>query len=106
MRGRSFFAAAKAHHLVEYLIIPRGILKGMKLGVSLPNQLVGFADKEAERRGTTRSGLIAELLEVERVRQQVRQYIDRHGWDITDSEESWRKYQRQRTEQEYGDDDW
>ena len=78
----------------------------MKLGVSLPDQLVGFADEEAKRRGTTRSGLIAELLEAEKIRQQVSQYIDRHGWDITDSEEGWRQYQRRRMEQEYGDDAW
>lgn len=78
----------------------------MKLGISLPEDLVGFADDEAERRGTSRSGLIAELLEAERLRRQVSAYIDRHGWDIADSTEDWRRYQRQRMSEEYADDEW
>ncbi|HUF79304.1 MAG TPA: hypothetical protein VMR44_10345 [Thermoanaerobaculia bacterium] len=65
-----------------------------------------FADAEAKSRGTTRSGLLAQLLEAERVREQVRRYIDRHGWDVAEDEESWRRYQRQRAAEEYGGDDW
>lgn len=78
----------------------------MKLGISLPDDLVGFADDEAQRRGTSRSGLIAELLEAERLRRQVTAYIDRHGWDIADSTEDWRRYQRRRMSEEYADDEW
>src|SRR4029079_18414138 len=37
----------------------------MKIGVSLPDHLLVFADEEAERRGITRSGLLARLLEAE-----------------------------------------
>ena len=44
----------------------------MKIGVSLADELVEFADSEAERRGTTRSGLLAELLDEARVRAQTR----------------------------------
>jgi len=58
----------------------------MKLGVSLPDDLV--ADAEARRRGTTRSGFLAQLLESERLREQVGSYIDRHGWDVAEDEES------------------
>lgn len=78
----------------------------MKLGISIPDDLVGFADAEAERRGTSRSGLIAELIEAERLRRQVSAYIDRHGWDIADSTEEWRRYQRRRMGEEYADDEW
>lgn len=78
----------------------------MKLGVSLPDDLVGFADAEAERRGTTRSGLIAELLEAERLRRQIGAYIDRHGWDIAESSEAWREYQKRRMSEEYSGDEW
>ena len=55
----------------------------MKLGVSLPDDLVAFADEEARRRGTSRSAYLAELLEAERLREQVSRYIDRHGWVTT-----------------------
>lgn len=78
----------------------------MKLGVSLPEDLVGFADQEAERRGTTRSGLIAQLLDAERIRNQVREYIDQHGWDVGEDDEGWREYQRRRMQVEYADDQW
>jgi metal-responsive CopG/Arc/MetJ family transcriptional regulator len=78
----------------------------MKLGVSLPEELVVFADREAARRGTTRSGLLADLLEAERVREQTRRYIDRHGWDVAEDEPAWRAYQRRRMQREYGDDKW
>jgi metal-responsive CopG/Arc/MetJ family transcriptional regulator len=78
----------------------------MKLGVSLPEELVVFADREAARRGTTRSGLLADLLEAERVREQTRRYIDRHGWDVAEDEPAWRNYQRHRMQREYGDDKW
>ena len=79
---------------------------GMKVGISLPEDLVAFADEEAERRRTSRSGLLAELLEGERVQQRVRAYIDLHGWDLVEDDEAWREYQRRRMSEEYGDDDW
>ncbi|MEM7481942.1 MAG: hypothetical protein AAF481_12275 [Acidobacteriota bacterium] len=78
----------------------------MKVGISLPDDLVTFADEEARSRGTTRSGLLAELLKAERQQKQLRTYLDRHGWDIVEDEESWREYQRGRTAEEYGADDW
>ena len=78
----------------------------MKVGVSLPGDLIVFADREASRRGTTRSGLLTQLLKAERVREQTRRYIDRHGWDVVESDSAWRRYQRRRTAQEYGDDEW
>ena len=78
----------------------------MKIGVSLPEDLVAFADAAASRQGTSRSELLARLLQAERVRQQTREYLDRHGWDVVDDEAAWRRYQRRRTAQEYRDDDW
>ena len=78
----------------------------MKIGVSLPDDLVSFADEEASRRGTSRSGLLAELLKAERVREQTARYLDRYGWDIAEDDEAWREYQRKRMAEEYGDDDW
>lgn len=78
----------------------------MKIGVSLPADLLAFADEEAKRRGTTRSGLLARLLEAEHIQAQVRQYIDRHGWDVADDEGNWRQYQQARMAEEYRDDDW
>jgi metal-responsive CopG/Arc/MetJ family transcriptional regulator len=78
----------------------------MKVGVSLPEDLLAFADQEAVRRGTSRSGLLAELLAAERVREQTRRYLDQHGWDVAEDEEAWRAYQRRRTGQEYSDDRW
>lgn len=78
----------------------------MKIGVSLPDELIAFADEIAKRRGTSRSELLAQLLEAERVREQMVAYLDRHGWDIVDGEAAWRRYQRQRTAEEYRDDEW
>ena len=78
----------------------------MKIGISLPDDLIAFADEVASRRGTTRSELLAYLLEAERVRQQTLRYLDRHGWDVVDDEKGWRTYQRRRTAQEYRDDEW
>jgi metal-responsive CopG/Arc/MetJ family transcriptional regulator len=78
----------------------------MKIGVSLPNRLIEFANETAERRGTTRSGLFAQLLEAEMVREQVRHYLDRYGWDIAEDEASWRKYRRRRMAGDYAADDW
>ena len=71
-----------------------GMIQGMKVGVSLPAELVTFADEEARSRGTTRSGLLAQLLEAEQLQKQLRSYIDRHGWDVAQDEEAWRKHQR------------
>lgn len=78
----------------------------VKVGVSLSEDLIAFADEEAKRRGTTRSGLLAQLLAAERVREQTRRYLDRHGWDVTDDEAAWRRYQRRRAAEEYADDEW
>jgi metal-responsive CopG/Arc/MetJ family transcriptional regulator len=78
----------------------------VKIGVSLSKDLLAFADVEAKRRGTSRSKLLAELLEAERVREQARRYLDRHGWDVADDETAWRTYQRRRMAEEYRDDEW
>jgi metal-responsive CopG/Arc/MetJ family transcriptional regulator len=78
----------------------------MKIGVSLPDDLIAFADQEAQRRGTSRSGLLAQLLEAEQVREQTRRYLDRYGWDVAEDEEQWRTYQKRRMQEEYADDDW
>ena len=78
----------------------------MKIGVSLPEDLIAFADEAARRRGTSRSELLAHLLTAERVRRQTHEYLDRHGWDVVDDEKSWRQYQRRRMAEEYRDDDW
>jgi metal-responsive CopG/Arc/MetJ family transcriptional regulator len=78
----------------------------MKIGVSLPEDLVAFADETARRRGTSRSELLAQLLESERIRQQAQQYLEMHGWDVVDDEAAWRKYQRRRMAEAYRDDEW
>jgi metal-responsive CopG/Arc/MetJ family transcriptional regulator len=78
----------------------------MKIGISLPANLLAFADEEARRRGTTRSGVLARLLEVEQIQAQVRRYIDQHGWDVADDEGQWRQYQQARMAEEYRADDW
>jgi len=78
----------------------------VKIGVSLPEDLIAFADEAAQRRGTSRSELLARLLEAERVRQQTQEYLDRHGWDVADDDKAWRRYQRRRMAEEYRDDDW
>jgi hypothetical protein len=77
-----------------------------KIGVSLPYDLIAFADQEAARRGTSRSGLLAGLLEAERVREQTRRYLDAHGWDVADDEAAWREHQQRRMSEEYGADEW
>jgi metal-responsive CopG/Arc/MetJ family transcriptional regulator len=78
----------------------------MKIGVSLPEDLVAFADEAASRQGTSRSELLARLLQAERVRQQTGEYLDRHGGNVVDDEAAWRRYQRRRMSQEYRDDEW
>jgi metal-responsive CopG/Arc/MetJ family transcriptional regulator len=78
----------------------------MKIGVSLPHHLITFADKVAKHRGTSRSELLAQLLEAERVRQQTKAYLDRHGWDVVDDDAAWRAYQKRRMGEEYRDDEW
>ena len=78
----------------------------MKIGVSLPEDLVDFADEAARRRGMSRSGLLADLLQAERVREKTREYLDRHGWDVVDDEAAWRRHQRRRMAEEYRDDEW
>ena len=84
----------------------RVTMRLVKLGVSLPDDLVAFADEEARRRGTTRSGFLVQLLESERIREQVGRYVDRHGWDVAEDEEAWRRYQRRRMREDYADDEW
>lgn len=81
-------------------------MEPVKIGVSLPRDLVAFADAAARRRGTSRSQLLARLLEAERVRQQTREYLDRHGWDVVDDEAAWQRYQKRRMAAEYHDDEW
>lgn len=78
----------------------------MKIGVSISAELLEFADSEAERRGTTRSGFLAELLEEARVRARTSAYLDRHGWDVAEDENAWRAYQSARMALEYAEDDW
>jgi metal-responsive CopG/Arc/MetJ family transcriptional regulator len=78
----------------------------MKIGVSIPEDLIAFADEEAKRRGLSRSGLLAQLLEREKVREQTRRYIDEHGWDVTEDEEAWHAHQERRMAEEYADDVW
>jgi hypothetical protein len=78
----------------------------MKIGVSLPEDLLAFADEEAERRGISRSGLLADLLRAEQVREQARRYLDRHGFDLAEDDEAWRRYQAKRMAEEYRDDEW
>lgn len=92
----------------EYPGIPFGAIMcaHMKIGVSLPEDLVAFADEAATRQGTSRSALLARLLQAERVRQQTQEYLDRHGWDVVDDEAAWRRYQRNRMAKEYRDDEW
>lgn len=67
-------------------------------------------DQEANlrppRRGTSRSRLLAELLQAEQIREQVRESLNRYGWDVAEDDEAWRDYQRQRMAAKYGDDDW
>jgi hypothetical protein len=81
-------------------------MDSMKIGVSLPEELIHFADEAAERAGISRSELLAQLLQAERVRLQAMNYLDRHGWDIVDDEAAWRRYQRRRMAEEYRDDEW
>ena len=78
----------------------------MKIVVSLPEDLVAFADEAARRRGTSRSQLFARLLRAERVREQTQQYLDRYGWDVTDDEAAWRRHQRRRMAEQYRVDEW
>ena len=52
----------------------------MKIGGSLTDDLWSFADQEAKRRGTSRSGLLAQLLSAERVGEQARRYLDRYAY--------------------------
>jgi metal-responsive CopG/Arc/MetJ family transcriptional regulator len=63
-------------------------IKRMKIGVSLPVDLLAFADEAARRRGTSRSGLLSLLLQAERVSRKTRGYLERHGWDVVDDEEA------------------
>ena len=44
------------------------------------------------------------LLEAEQIQEQVRRYIDQHGWDVVVDEEHWRRYQRARMAEDYRDE--
>ena len=88
------------------MVFRRAMIGSMKIGVSLPEDLVTFADEVARRRGLSRSELLAELLVAERVRDRTMKYLDRHGWDVVDDAAGWRRYQRRRTAEEYHDDEW
>ena len=81
-------------------------MTSVKVGVSLPEDLIAFADEVARQRGTSRSELLAGLLAAERVRLQAQAYLDRHGWDVVDDEAAWRRYQRRRMAEEYREDEW
>lgn len=78
----------------------------MRVAVSLCTDLLSFADAEARRRRISRSGLLAQLLQAERVREQMRRYLDRYGWDVGEDEGRWRRYQRRRMAEEYRGDAW
>ncbi len=78
----------------------------MKIGVSIPENLIAFADEEARRRGLSRSAFLAQLLEAEKVREQTRRYIDQYGWDVAEDEAAWRSHQKRRMAEEYADDQW
>ncbi len=78
----------------------------MKITVSLRDDLVAFADQAARAMGASRSEFLAHVLEAERVRRQTAAYLDRHGWDVTEDEGAWRRYQRERMAADYGDDRW
>ena len=91
----------------SYQSIPWRVTIGvMKVGVSLPDDLVAFADEEATRRGTSRSAFLADLLRAEQFRELLSRYLNRYGWDVAEDDSAWREYQRQRMAAEYGDDDW
>jgi hypothetical protein len=78
----------------------------MKIAVFIPDSLIHFADAEAKRRGTTRSGFLTQLLEAEKMRVQTKRHIDEHGWDVADDEGGWQAHQRRRMAEEYADDEW
>ena len=78
----------------------------MKIGVSLPDDVLAFADQEAKRRGISRSRLLASLLEAEQVREQTVRYLDEHGWDVVEDPEAWRVHQMRQMKDAYGDDEW
>ncbi len=81
-------------------------MASVKIGVSLPENLIEFADEEARRRGTTRSALLASLLEAERIREQTRRYLDQYGWDVVEDSDAWQEYRRRIMSEEYRDDEW
>ena len=91
---------------MEYLGIPPCYAGFVKIGISLPADLVSFADETARRRSQSRSELLAQLLEAERVRDHTIRYLDKHGWDVVDDEAAWRRYQRRRIAEDYRDDEW
>jgi metal-responsive CopG/Arc/MetJ family transcriptional regulator len=78
----------------------------MKIGVSLPEDLISFADETARRRGQSRSQFVAQLLAAERVRERTIRHLDKHGWDVVDDEAAWRRYQRRQMAEAYRDDKW
>ncbi len=78
----------------------------VKIGVSLSDELLGFADDMAKRRGLSRSGLLADLLRAEQIRVQAQRYLDKYGWDVAEDEGRWHEYQADRMAKDYPDDEW
>lgn len=62
------------------------MMRRKKIGVSIPEDLVAFADQTAQARGVSRSELLARLLESERVLVHTGRCLDRHGWDVVGDE--------------------
>jgi hypothetical protein len=62
----------------------------VKIGVFLSDEPLALADSEATRRGTSRWGLLAELLDEARIRERIRRSIDEHGWDVAENDDAWR----------------
>ncbi len=78
----------------------------MRIELSIPSELVAFADSESRRRGLTRSAYLGDLLRSKQVRMETRRYLDSHGWDVAGDESAWREHQRRSMHREYADDEW
>ena len=110
-------SGASLYRMTVIAEVPDNLDWAQSLVINLQNlgALVGSSDRldearvyleEAKRRGLSRSGLLAQLLESEKVREQTRGYIDQYGWDVTEDEEAWRSHQKRRMAEEYSDDQW
>jgi len=78
----------------------------MRIAITLSDDLLAYADSEAERRGTTRSGLLSELLAEAKLQGERMAPISQHSWPSVEEEAAWRTYQRARMASEYAEDDW